>query len=199
MQASVRNSEWDEVKVRYGDESIRFIYRRGPGTTHFEPWVVIAPSALMMRVGRLGLGLYAGRSFKKGDHIGMYDGKEVGQYNSREEAITAPETRRLLMRGHDKIICVRAKGKGYSLIDGEEGGAPHVHFCNDPRGTSLKANAEITDGGWLRVLQTRVPAFKLDSTLEENIKSEFRIDYGEEYWDLQEVLGTDEEYAIRLD
>ena len=89
MQASVRNSEWDEVKVRYRDESIRFIYRRGPGTTHFEPWVVIAPSALMMRVGRLGLGLYAGRGFKKGDHMG------------RKSANTTPEKKQspLLKQG----------------------------------------------------------------------------------------------------
>ena len=182
------------------DESIRYIYRKGPDSTRFEPWVVIAPSAIMKGLKRHGMGLYAGKSFKQGDYIGKYHGEVVGEYSSRKEAITAPEARDLLMHGHDKIICVRANGKpGFQLLDGEEGSAPHIEFCNDPKGTRLKVNASITDGGWLRVLKGRVPAFRLDRTIEENINSEFRIDYGQEYWDLQEVLGTDAKYAILLD
>ena len=200
MQASVRNSEWDEVNVRYGGTTIKYIYRRGPGETKFEPWVVVAPSALMVRaVGKRGLGLYAAKALKRDDYVGQYDGRVVSWFPTRAAALSASETRRLLRRGHDNLITVRTQSPGFDLIDGENGSAPFVQMVNDPRGTALQANAELTDGGFLRVVHARVPAFDLNKTLDDNIHSELRINYGDEYWDLHDLLGNSAEYGIEVD
>ena len=80
------------------------------------------------------------------------------------------------------------------------GGAPHVELCNDPRNAGgLTPNADLTDAGWLRVIQARVPPFDLSKSINENITSEIRIDYGTEYWSLHDSLGCDAEHAIEVD
>ena len=137
--------------------------------------------------------------FKRNDYVGQYPHDAVvGHYPTREAAREAPETRRLLMRGHDKLVTVRApNGPGFLLLDGEGGGPPHVERANDPRGTALAPNATLTDAGWLRITQARVPRFDLEKPLDENIYSELRYDYGDSYWparalgywDLHELLG----------
>ena len=64
MHAALRASEWDEVRVQHRGVSITYVYRRGPGEARFAPWLVVAPSALLARVGARGLGLYAARALK---------------------------------------------------------------------------------------------------------------------------------------
>ena len=85
------------------------------------------------------------------------------------------------------------------LLDGEGYGPPYVHLCNDPRNTALEPNADLTDAGWLRITHARVPPFDLGRTLDQNIHSELRFDYGEHYWDLHDLLGRSAEYALELD
>jgi hypothetical protein len=146
-----------------------------------------------------GLGLYAARRFKKDDYVGRYRGDTKGWYRSRKEALDDPKTKELVRKGHDKLVTVRAKGGGVHLLDGDGYGPPYVHLCNDPRNTRLKANADLTDAGWLRITQTHVPAFDLEKTLEENAKSELRFSYGDEYWDIHDRLGRSTEYALQVD
>ena len=67
---------------------------------------------------------------------------------------------------------------GFDLLNGETGGPPYIQYCNDPRGTRLKANTQLTDGGWLRITAARVPPFDLEKTMEENVASELRWEYG---------------------
>ena len=160
----------------------------------------MAPSALLARVGARGLGLYAARPFRRDEVVGQYEGRVVGRYPTRAAALAAPETRRLLRRGHDKLVTVRAPhGPGFQLLDGEGAGPPHVALCNDPRGTALQPNAQLTDAGWLRVTQARVPTFDLDASIDANIGSELRLAYGDEYWELMERLGTSAAYALEVD
>ena len=64
-QASLRGSEWDEVGVRHNGERITYVYRRAAGATRFDPWTIVAPSAILRRLGRDGLGLYAARTFRR--------------------------------------------------------------------------------------------------------------------------------------
>ena len=199
MQSQLRNSDWDECSVQYNNGTVTYVYRRAPGELYFEPWVVVGPSAILERVGVRGLGLYAAKSFRRDDYVGQYDGRVVGWYPTRAAALSAPETRRLLMRGHDKLLTVRAQGPGFHLIDGEQCTAPYIPRANDPRGTALHANAEVTDAGWLRITQARVRAFDLNKTLDENIGSELRITYEEHYWDLHNRLGCTRNYAIECD
>ena len=105
-----------------------------------------------------------------------------------------------MRRGRDKLIALRAPQGGVLLVDGGGGSAPHVQRCNDPRGLpALTPNADLTDAGWLRILHARVPPFDLGKTIAANIASELRIDYGHEYWDMMERLGTSAEYALEVD
>ena len=190
-QASLSSSKWDKAGVQHRGSCITYVFRRTPGARRFEPWTVVAPSAIMGRLGKNGLGLYAARSFHRDEYVGRYPTHDVvGHFQTRAEALSAPETRALLMRGRDKLIALRLGGRGFTLVDGEGGGPPHVELCNDPRNTALKPNADLTDAGWLRVLHARVPPFDLGKTIEQNAYSELRVAYGDEYWALHDVLDT---------
>ena len=194
MQRDLRNCEWDEFQASWDHgPSVTYVYRRVAGQSEFEPWVVVARSALLARLGVTGLGVYAARPFRQDEYIGKYDGSLVGHFGSREEAMTSAQARRLMRRGHDKLVTVRTSGSaGVDLLDGEHGGAPYIQLCNDPRNTRLGANAELSDYGWLRVTRARIPAFDLDKTIEQNLQSELRWEYGDDYWDFHESLGTHE-------
>ena len=114
--------------------------------------------------------------------------------------MSAPQTRRLLRRGHDKLITVRpSQGPGFDLIDGQGAGPPHIEMANDPRGTRLEPNCELSEYGWFRVTHGRVPAFSLAKTVEANVDAELRWSYQESYLDLHELLGTDAAHAIEVD
>ena len=145
--------------------------------------MIVARSAVMQRVGRRGLGLYAARSFKQDDYLGLYDGQVIGTFASRDAALASPACARLVRRGHDKLITRRrSHGGGVELVDGESGGPPFLHRMNDPRGTGMRANVELTPGGWVKVTQRRVPAFDLQQGVDANIGAELRLAYGDEYW-----------------
>ena len=179
---------------------VTYVYRHGSASDPWEPWVVIAQSAILKRLGITGWGLYAARSFTRGDYVGKMQGTLVGHYETREAAMSAPETRSLLRRGHDKLVTVRpSQGPGFDLIDGQGAGPPHIEMANDPRGTRLEPNAELSEYGWLRVTRGRVPAFSLAKTVEGNVDAELRWSYQESYWDLHELLGTDAAHAIEVD
>ena len=131
-----------------------------------EPWTVIAQSAILKKLGINGWGLYAARPMKAGDYVGQYDGTFVGHYATREAAWSAPETRRLLMRGHDKLVALRsAHGPGFDLIDGHGVGGARLEMANDPRGTRLQTNMDMSNFGWFRVTRGHIPAFSLAKTV----------------------------------
>ena len=192
MQRNLRNCEWDEFRASWDHgPSVTYVYRREAGQSEFQPWIVVTRSALLARLGVMGLGLYAARPFRRDEYIGKYDGSLVAHFGSRQEAMASAQARRLLRRGHDKLVTVRSSGSaGFDLLDGEHGGPPYVQLCNDPRNTRLAANTELSDHGWLRVSHAKIPAFDLDKTLEQNAQSELRFDYGDHYWDFHESLGT---------
>ena len=202
MHAAIRNSEWDECTVRYDHgPRLHYVYRRGPGEQCFSPWLVVAPSALLVSVGAHDKGLYAARSFAEGQLIGMYNGRVVGHYTSREEALDAPETQRLARSGADKLVTVRpSQGGGVDLIDGSHGTIPYVHLCNDPHRTRRTPNCELTPGGYLRALR-RIPAFDLGRPLDDgkNRRAELLICYGDDFWLLFDRLGQSRGHPIELD
>ena len=71
---------------------------------------------------------------------------------------------------------------------------------NDPRGSGMRANVELTPGGWVKVIQRRVPVFDLQSGVDANIGAELRLAYGEEeYWGMMDRLGTSAAHAIEVD
>ena len=206
--ADIRNSQWDEGPVRYVrtgptgrpvETTVTVVFRKSGG--EWEPWVVVAKSALMDLLGKDGLGLYAARPFKRDDVIGMYDGTVVGTYASREEALASDMARKLVRRQHDKLITRRVPNqRGVQLVDGVTGGPPYLHRCNDPRGTPYGPNVEIGDTGYMKVTRHRgIPAFDFGVDLAANIDAELRFDYGEGYWSMMQKLGTSPKYAIDAD
>ena len=194
-QAALNGAEWQHGPQ--GPTSVQCVFRRVQGG--WEPWVIVAQSAIMQRVGRRGLGLYAARSFKQNDFLGRYDGSVKGTFANRDAALASAACRKLVQKGHDKLITRNLHHGGVELVDGETGGPPFLHRMNDPRGTQMKANVHLTPGGWVRVAQLRVPAFDLQQGLDANIKAELRLEYGKEYWKMMDGLGTNAAHAIEVD
>lgn len=202
MYASLKASEWDETDLHYPHSSskrVTCVFRKGAPKHEWEPWVIVGESQILKSLGRTGRGLYAARSFARDALVGRYEGTVVGTYDSRRAAMDSDEARRLVHRGHDMLFTRKLPKGGVELLDGATAGPPHVPLVNDPRGTPLHPNAELTDGGYLRVVHARVPAFDLDKTLERNARSELRIDYGTRYWALMDQLGTSVEHALEAD
>ena len=208
-QAALRDAEWDVADLHWetgppspGERgcTVRCVFRRVAGG--WEPWVVEAESALMRRVGRRGLGLYAARAFKRDDFLGRYDGQVVGTFASRDEALASAQCASRVRHGADKLITRRpSHGPGVELVDGATSGPPFMPRMNDPtRGTRLQPNVEVTPGGWVKVTQRRIPAFDLAADLEGNVSAELRLSYGgQEYWDLIARIGGSAEYALEVD
>ena len=138
-----------------------------------------------------GLGLYAARSFSLGPEsrfIGRHSGRVIGRYATMQCALQSKVVSQLVNSNHNSIIALHAAGsKGVQLVDGEDGPSPpYVFRINDPRGTRLRPNVMCTQGGWIR-LATNIPAFDMQKDAAQNIGSELRYDYGEDYWDLIEL------------
>lgn len=65
-QRSLRESEWDVAALHWPHGQGQCVFRRGRGG--WEPWVVVARSAVLHRVRRDGLGLYASRPFRRDEY-----------------------------------------------------------------------------------------------------------------------------------
>lgn len=197
-QAALRGAEWDVVDVHWGHgpSPVQYVFRKVNKT--WKPWVVVATSALMKRNGATGLGLYAARRFKRDDFVGRYGGTVVGTFAHREAALDSEECKRRVRQGHDKLMTRLAPGGGVELVDGERSGPPFLPRINDPRGTMLKPNVTLTPGGWIRVAQASVPTFDLDKGVDDNIASELRYEYGDEYWAIMNRVGASSAHAIDL-
>jgi hypothetical protein len=153
---ALRVCEWDVCDLHWAHGSTRemqrvqCVFRRvphGASWSDWEPWVVVAESCIMRRVGKSGLGLYAARSFQRDNIVGAYEGAVVGTYPSRQAALASVQCARLVRRGHDKLITRRPRdgGRGVELVDGDQGGGPPLlHRINDPRGTRLQPNVALT-------------------------------------------------------
>ena len=146
----------------------------------------MAQSAVLHRVGREGLGLYVAKHTTKDTVLGRYDGNAVAHYDTREEALESREAARLVRRGVDKIIALRARdgGPGYDVIDGSAAAhrPPCIPLVNDRRGSRLMPNCHISEHGYLKVTRSSMPAFNLNATIEDNVDSELRTEYGDLFW-----------------
>ena len=193
----LKQSQWDVAKLWWDRENqtVECVFR-GP---EWEPWVIVAESALMRRVGRRGLGLYAARAMRRDDYVGLYEGEVVGTYSSRTEALRAKECHDRVRRGVDKMITRNATGGGVELVDGTRGGPPFLHRINDPQGTRFQPNVNLTPGGYIRVVQAHIPPYSLDKSIEENIGAELRFSYGDEFWELHSRLGNSADYDLHVD
>ena len=193
---AVRNAEWDEATVAYDriPSRLNAVFCRYSGRPTYDPWVIAGPSAILQRVNARGNGLFAARPFKQGDIIGRYSGAVVNAapYATREEAMASEEVQALVRRGVDTLMAVRADTHGWNVLDATDGPIPYLHLVNDPRGSRLQPNVELSDWGYMRVTASRIPAFLFNQDLASNIHSELRFRYSDtdSFWDVHDNLGT---------
>jgi len=157
------------------------------------PWTVVAPSALLRSLSPpvYADGLYAARRFAEGSYVGVYPRTRSWAFKSRyDEGLIAVARKLVLLENIDTLITVKAHPRGVLLVDGTGGGGPEVQKANDPKGTRRRRNAIITEGGIMQVVTTGVKAFDMSKSIESNIDSELRIDYGDEFWKLFDVKGS---------
>jgi hypothetical protein len=145
----------------------------------------------MNRVGKRGMGLYAGRRFKEGDIVGRYEGNVVGTYASKDTAINSNTVKRLVRGGADKLRIMRSPEEGWDVVDGDNAPLPTLSLVNDPRGTRFNANVDVSEWAYMRCI-SNIPAFDLTRRLEQNIGSELKSEYGEAFWNIHERLGSRE-------
>ena len=86
---------------------------------------------------------------------------------------------------------IRSQGGGWDVVNGDGAPLPTLSLANDPRGTRFNPNVDVSEWGYMRSLST-IPPFDLTRTLEQNIGSEFKSEYGEGFWDIHQKLGTRE-------
>ena len=178
--------EWDTIPVLWkngpaGFQNATVVNHKTPSTP-WKPWLIVAESALLNSMGFKGQGLYAAKAFSKDSVMGRYEGKVVGVFKSRAEALESDVTKRLVWMQQDKLITRQRKSGGVELVDGETQGPPFLAKVNDPRGTKLQPNVFISPFGYMKVSQTRVPAFDFGKDLIGNKQAELRYSYGSQYW-----------------
>lgn len=178
--------EWETNTFEHRGQPVTIIFRKAGKHSDFEPWLLAAPSAILARNGFKGKGLYAMKRFKKGTEIGTYAGTIVGKYKTQEEGLNSELAKEMVLSGRsDKLVTLRCKGeKGWCLIDGDPDQPPCIPLVNDPKGTGLRTNCILSEWGILRSTASSIPAFDIGKSVEENVKSELRISYGDGFWNL---------------
>ena len=169
------------------DGKALYVFARMPGGFEYRPWVVVTESAILRRVGAPpGLGAYSGRRLKRGDILGRYSGTVVNKepFRTKDEAIAAMSDR--VHKGANMLLVLRTARakKGWDVIDGKDGPAPYFQYANDPRGSRLSPNIELSEYGILRVRAASIPGFDSDKSIEDNIGSELRWNYQPDYWNV---------------
>ena len=143
-------------------------------------WVRVERSAILDRIGAPpGKGLYASRTFVRGDVIGRFEGETLFRAVTKQEV---EDYTAALKNKSDRLMIVRRRG-GYELLEASNGlHAPFLDMINDPRGTALRPNVMLTDSGNVVVIQATIPALDASMGADSYVRSELRMSYGEEYW-----------------
>ena len=197
---SFQKADWATMRVRLRDGTRALaVYRRryarpNDPVSPWVPWVLVAPSALLAQVGARGNGLYALRPLKRDDRIGRYTGKVVWSgprpFNlarDHESVLPSFDSRDGRLFGESVLAARLPKnppGQRHVLLDGSIQSQPPLQNINDVRGTRLRPNVHFTPSAWCKVTAARIPRFNFDLSLAENVSSELRTEYGDDYWNL---------------
>ena len=162
------------------------------------PYLLIAESALLSRAGASrGLGVYALKRFrgprepdsKNGEVIGHYGGAVLASAPSQQEANRQAQT--FVRQGRQYLLTMRVQGHlGWHVVDGEQQSVlPLLHRVNDPRGTPLAPRCIVSEFGLFRAARD-IPPLDWTRPLSEQVASELSFEYGDEYWQTHDILGT---------
>ena len=79
---------------------------------------------------------------------------------------------------------------GWHVVDGEQQSVlPLLHRVNDPRGTQFVARCTVSEYGMFRAARD-IPPLDWTRPLSEQAASELSFEYGDEYWETHDMLGT---------
>ena len=162
------------------------------------PYLLIAESTLLRRAGApRGLGVFALKRFRgpreaganDGDEIGFYGGDVVASAPTQLEAKERAQT--LVRRGHQSLLTMRMRGRsGWLVVDGNQHSVlPFLNRVNDPRNTPFAPRCTVSDFGIFRAARD-IPPLDWTRPLSEQAASELSIDYGKEYWETHDLLGS---------
>ena len=162
------------------------------------PYLLIAESALLSRAGApRGLGVYALKRFRgpreqdsnNGEAIGYYGGAVLASAASRQEANRQAQT--FVRQGRQYLLTMRVQGHtGWHVVDGEQQEVlPLLHRVNDARGTPLTPRCTASEFGLFRAARD-IPPLDWTRPLSEQAASELSFEYGDEYWETHDMLGT---------
>ena len=162
------------------------------------PYLLVAESALLSRAGGpRGLGVYALKRFRgprepdanNGDVIGHYGGTVLASAPSQQEANRQAQT--FVLQGRQYLLTIRVQGHtGWHVVDGEQQSVlPLLHRVNDSRGAPLSPRCTVSEYGLFRAARD-IPPLDWTRPLHEQATSELSFEYGDEYWQTHDMLGT---------
>ena len=162
------------------------------------PYLLVAESTLLRRAGApSGLGVFALKRFRGPREAGANDGDEIGCYGG-DVVATAPtqleakeRAQTLVRRGHQSLLTMRMRGhSGWLVVDGDQHSVlPFLNRVNDPRNTPFAPRCTVSDFGIFRAARD-IPPLDWTRPLSEQAASELSIDYGKEYWETHDLLGS---------
>ena len=186
--------------------SVEIINRRKQGGS-WEPFLMVAPSAVLSANGLVGDGLYSLLQYSSDSEarIGRYSGMVIARFAEPEGRCAQEEMARFAQEGRRHMLLMRVDdGQDAALVDGSGVFLPKISMANDARGmhrpdipsTCLRNNARFgRDGkGYLFKMRGRaIPAANVAaSSLSELWRSEILVSYSSFYWNLQERVGSEE-------
>ena len=163
------------------------------------PYLLVAESALLRRASAAssGLGVYALRRFRgprepdsnNGEVIGHYGGTVLASAPSQQDANRQAQS--FVRQGRQYLLTMRVQGHlGWHVVDGEQQSVlPLLHRVNDPRGTPLAPRCTVSEYGLFRAARD-IPPLDWTRPLSEQVASELSFEYGDQYWQTHDMLGT---------
>ena len=177
------------------------VYRWESG--QWREWFLVAQSACLLSLGKIGYGLYPMRSFHgprrrqfsdaPGEQLGQYSGQVVHHTADPNSAASRAVTERLARMGHDRLLEIQRPTGGFDIVSGS--GLPPLFRMNDSKGIPGRSNnVRFTKTGTARALVALqpIPALNTVASLASIGRYELLVDYRGGFWDLQSRLGTRE-------
>ena len=129
------------------------------------------------------------RTSNNGEVIGYYGGTVLASAPSHQAANRQAQT--FVRQGRQYLLSMRIQGHaGWHVVDGEQQSVlPLLHRANDPRGTPLAPRCTVSEYGLFRAARD-IPPLDWTQPLSEQAASELSFEYGDEYWETHDLLGT---------
>jgi len=133
--------------------------------------------------GRGYKGVYAMKSYKKGERLAVYMGKNLGKLGTTELNRNWKKIEDKWRSGEDAMALDYVMEINGAWIDGRKAWTIAKYF-NDARNTGKEYNAKMLAGGVREVTPDGVDVYgaTIEATKDIKVGEEIFINYGEKYW-----------------